>query len=1793
MDHAWLDSLSEDWVSQPSDGSAADLKSSVIRSRKFGSNSRKQENRISIPTPKAGNGLSKSTQAAEESSRVLSERSLNDVNIPSSVKRAPSKLSQEIKLADHRGRQLSRTVSASTSGSVVHNTVQMKSLSASPGKKRGDTPEWRRRLIHGNLAYGEHKDLFSSAGTGLENMFKPPPQSPRKPQQTIVEDAEIEDSELQAETSVPSSPPAVQREFSDNKGLEDQSAAELPPQQEERPQNPMRYRLQDDGSASNGSRGMSSRPSSDMVQDPSSQSSDEGSVKHYVMGNAESRKVSGQSVLQHEDLSPIILSRYTAGDGKAVFTPAQVPADQLRQKLDKLRRNQMMLDADGGMDAASFRMDNTEQVEEIDNHINFRRGGRSADGSFQHRLLSSALQDTSGLLSADSIQASTPKQFPTVKIYPDDIGELPQARVPIPAAPFPSPEKEQSRGSAGKGSPLKLFGPYDTFTNQTLLRRISQFEEQTTDGSRTSGRLSVEAEAMREGSVRTKGFSKQATAPVSATGSMTSSAQGSRNVSYFGAGHLDGFRFNEDMPLHVESILSDDEAVDADPRNDQSGSPDDSEHLVVQRLRLSLRQKPVVLDNHAQAQDMQIEPQQPPQTPTRGDTTEGKRPRTSPSKDPTPKRRRTLHKTDIAYGLEGVVTETEAYLTQQQVQSLMGKKRKDARPGDIGQAAEADVLASRQILRPRAPTPSQRSSVRKDQHPFADEDDPDFDLTPEFGESSLLSDDGHADAQRKPSIKTEDFIDQANQIMKMIRMKAGRVSDLEKLDESDGEAQLPQQAVEDSFEESTKEPFDRPPSREGGGRMIPRLSNFQENPDLLRYLKQYEEQGDTKDIISSSIRSLLTGTANAHAGPIQLDKDHSIISDPPNIRISGQPRGGDSQDGGYLSNGSSNNSGSSGRSIPTGSSRGSDSRKTIAPETVSHLIPEQVGVMVFDKQRNMWVKTKVRASPRSKRDTMASEASEDDPFHGIPDLTVDMSTEFQRLGVDDAMEKFPSLQVSRESSGNTVRAQAGSAEDLVEPMVATEQVSVRITRKPIKPRTPEKPTQQPQMMAEDEVVDHEISIHEDRVSTSRRRNLTISFSSPIASIIEDVVPSIRKTSKPSPAMQQSSSRSTSQSRRPSKSAKQRPVSVGGSAFMPRPVSRIEERDEDSSFLQQPTTKSRELSIIGDMSVQDAAVDGSHKPDRHRSLSFVISTPARAPACPADGADAGAVISHYVGMLSLSPLSDFTAHPPDQSMALEASYTLGNHHLTTADGKKRTVPLATAELVGKLGDAEPFEPYWQDLQTLDLHDSQLSNVQMLDEFCGSLVRLDASRNALRHLTGLPSTIRELKISHNVLSDLTSWAHLMNLQYVDVSNNGLTNLSAFRHLVHLRILRADNNQITNLDGVKYHDGLQVLRARGNLLEEVDFDGSALQRLTELDLKGNKLRSLRNVGQLQSLTTLKLEKNQLAMLDLSPQDPCLSLRYLNLSDNKLTSINIENAPSLRLLHADRNCITKLSGFSKARRLDSLSLREQHGTGEGLDLSFLSSAYEVRKLYLSGNLLENFAPKVDFLNLQLLELANCGLRSLPEDLGQMMPNLRVVNLNSNALSSLEALRFIPRLKRLLAAGNRLSNAATVLEVVAEFPYLACLDLRENPITQGFYPLPVQQVIIRHNADESGTILDLSPFNLPDADVQRDVAFASRLDMETAMRRRIYEHTFRGSCGRLRKLDGLPLRGRRAEERMIDGEDKVWLALVREGLIVDGDGNPIEVGEEVTQGIEMAEVADHLEMMERSARWEAENSFA
>src|SRR6478609_837232 len=142
MAPAWLDSLSEDWVSQPgSDTSVAQLP--PLKN----SQDSKPQHEFPSRIPRRAQSAKPDQNDSNDSAAIpLSERSANDINI--SRQRTLSKQSQESKQSPQGTG--TRSTSAATTTSVLHNTVQYQS---SPVKDGEETPEWKRRLVYGEVQY--------------------------------------------------------------------------------------------------------------------------------------------------------------------------------------------------------------------------------------------------------------------------------------------------------------------------------------------------------------------------------------------------------------------------------------------------------------------------------------------------------------------------------------------------------------------------------------------------------------------------------------------------------------------------------------------------------------------------------------------------------------------------------------------------------------------------------------------------------------------------------------------------------------------------------------------------------------------------------------------------------------------------------------------------------------------------------------------------------------------------------------------------------------------------------------------------------------------------------------------------------------------------------------------------------------------------------------------------------------------------------------------------------------------------------------------------------------------------------------------------------------------------------------------------------------------------------------------------------------------------------------------------------------------------------------------------------
>ena len=1887
--NAWLEDLSEDWVSQEGGSSSPQNASNRPDSRASGG----------VQTSDFGNGTKlgqrqQSARSVRETSQrrgPLSERSESSEN-----ELRQSATSQIV----HKATRLSlssRSLSASSSHSVVaYGTVARKSTSMSPPKSRGhDTPEWRRRLLGGQAGFGDQKELFGPSG--LEKMFQKPP--------TVKSNHRKEGSRglsfLKTIESIPSSPPPwptdPETNLSSSKRASLAAAARLnlasleeeDDEQQRGPplDSPRSVHRGPDNAVEISSKGVESLSE---ICDSFVCPADAGSNPiPPVMETAASRALSGQSFAS-SDFSPVFISKHNTADGRVDYAALDMSRTQLENHLRDWKESQASTRAvseDNTVHAQSHdesslsRLQSevlpddlpagTPELEGLGEFVNIRRGGLSNDGSFMKKPLSPSplRRRTSITIDGDSAIQPEPSGFDSVVVL--------RPAAPSPPGPFKSsflhPERPTNLNRTKSGNPLRLFEDHDTYTANKLHRRISQLEDTVPHVVVSNPTLGTTDDS------EIYDASRNAASSAEYQSNALDECTEANHLSRFGDGALDDHSFPvddssdpvESAPCSEDSLLSRSPPLNVFPpgaqqpfkfRVQSTSSNEPADTFRGKRKLSKLSAKNTLSIGKRSDRVFRVQSQSELQqgwTESERVVTEGKRPPTSPNKIPTPKRRRTLVAADTSQR-EDDCSVLSVCESSRRMQSVLQRKRKDSRNYGISNRADPETLARRHILRPRNPTPSQRRTKKMEEEedldmsqtsltdspqleaihedlPTPDEFDDSSDLEKArvlAGEVAAFSEKvahGMKDHGRKRSVTTQDFLDEAMKIMSFIRAKGHPNSALGSLEESELETPEANDHLLPEPVEYSRLTVSRPPSRDGSEENAWRPRQKELDPRVIDHLRKYQETND--DINFSFGHSMLSPQQRQLMNDAVI-KETTLESDPPGVRIispstqSNQSRrrhdleeteqshpssrtndSRKTESSGLNTTHSHQSTESSiGRTV---SSRPSDFVGTIAPDAVEHLLHGDVAGMRFDKDKGIWIRSPkkpiAKINPQrlhAEPSRLSQNPSEDDPFNNIPDLTVDDSLEKVQLR-QPSSENFPpsALHGFRESmrtpeprptrprlldyessEGFPPPAPGSSSRDTpanLATFVDEEspiQISTRLQA-------------QVQSVLEDEwefeeEVEHEIQIHEDR-------------------------PMVHQT--PSVASVKVSLSSTTLSRAPQSetpNVHQEDNSVNGSdkenetPLQDRQKTVQAQRQPQSlhkAALQNATTRQRMVQIQQPSpSTRNASLVLSTPSSNHQRLHLAVSVSNRLElpvTLAAKQSQSQAIVevpspkqsSPYRADVTfyLSELPDFTVNQVDERELPERplvtrfdNAVIHRGFQLCADESQQEDRFAGGNhlLVQALQDVTSAEPYWENLRKLQLQKRSLTSLNLLDLFCDRLEQLDASDNAVAQLAGAPPSLRSLNISSNRLTNLTSWAHLPNLQYLDVSNNGLDNLSAFESLVHLRELKADANNISALHGITKLDGLIKLSLRNNRIQAIDFADMDLARITHLDLSDNELNRVDGLSSLPELRELCLNGNQLVEFPTSANETCYELQCLALNGNRLSSIRLAKfAPDLRTLSLDNNRLSSTGDLSALSNLESLSLRSQNAlvsrqNGESSPpQSFVIEALpDVLSLNLSDNHLPHFTPPHDFPSLRWLELASCGLQSLPDDFGNSVPNLRALNVNFNNLRDLKPLAGARRLRKLFTSGNQLTRMRKNVAVLAALPQLEIVDMRDNTLTHGFYSYAPSSSSLAVRVSSDGP-QSVELYSLPPRDRAADAQHSTRLDEATQLRRRVYELLLASACKKLKEVDGLPFNEDLTEAEKVQGRvvDKLVemgvcrkvkpehsLSLVRasEAAIVGGD---------------------------------------
>ncbi|XP_032381389.1 podocan [Etheostoma spectabile] len=347
---------------------------------------------------------------------------------------------------------------------------------------------------------------------------------------------------------------------------------------------------------------------------------------------------------------------------------------------------------------------------------------------------------------------------------------------------------------------------------------------------------------------------------------------------------------------------------------------------------------------------------------------------------------------------------------------------------------------------------------------------------------------------------------------------------------------------------------------------------------------------------------------------------------------------------------------------------------------------------------------------------------------------------------------------------------------------------------------------------------------------------------------------------------------------------------------------------------------------------------------------------------------------------------------------------------------------------------------------------------------SLVSADFAANKLTRIYpytfGHKPKLRSVYLHNNQLSDTGLPDHAFNgsdnLEILTMSSNCLgvvpRNLPSSLYRLHLKSNKLEKIPVGAFDNLP---NLRELYLQNNLISNEGMDNETFSQLSSLaclDLSNNNL-SVVPKGLPRNLVLLHLEKNSIRSI---PEDALTSVRnleYLLLHNNKLRSRSIhptafQGLKKLHTLHMYNNLLERIPrGLPKRAK----TLMMLHNFITEIGRNDLSLLYTLNELNLSYNKLTS--PKLHreaFRKLRVLETLDLSGNSL-----HLMPlglprSLQVLEIKNNHLNSIPegALMGMEKLRKLILSNNQLKLNSAYQGAWMELSALTTLDLSGNQLS-------------------------------------------------------------------------------------------------------------------------------------------------
>ena len=225
-----------------------------------------------------------------------------------------------------------------------------------------------------------------------------------------------------------------------------------------------------------------------------------------------------------------------------------------------------------------------------------------------------------------------------------------------------------------------------------------------------------------------------------------------------------------------------------------------------------------------------------------------------------------------------------------------------------------------------------------------------------------------------------------------------------------------------------------------------------------------------------------------------------------------------------------------------------------------------------------------------------------------------------------------------------------------------------------------------------------------------------------------------------------------------------------------------------------------------------------------------------------------------------------------------------------------------------------------------------------------------------------------------------------------------------------LQVPGKEIECLDGLEYAENLERLNASNNKLETLDPIRD-LRNLEYLDVSINQLRDIQALHGYRQLKHLDISSNNLYTMDVSSIAAMIDLKYLNMENSKIDSIEyLEHCKKLEEVSINtENVQYSFAILGTLKQLKKLKMARMRLFNVE-DLTYLSS---VEELDLSTNLMDDLSPLLSMTELKKLNISNCPYIKDYSILKQFA-HLRILDISQNHPDSFAFLKDLKNLEEL-----------------------------------------------------------------------------------------------------------------------------------------------------------------------------------